>query len=126
MRKSSIRKTTGILLALLFLAFNYSPLVQDVVRFPAELQIFEGETQILDFGLPLQAKVSNNNEINVLKFNGDTLKEKQVYDISRPLSIESISQGNVNIDFMLFGFIPVKKLTINVTSAKKLVPGETQ
>jgi stage IV sporulation protein B len=123
MKKSSIRKTTGILLALLFLAFNYSPLVQDVVRFPAELQIFEGETQILDFGLPLQAKVSNNNEINVLKFNGDTLKEKQVYDISRPLSIESISQGNVNIDFMLFGFIPVKKLTINVTSAKKLVPG---
>ena len=70
-----------------------------------------------------QAKVSNNNEINVLN-NGDTLKEKQVYDISRPLSIESISQGNVNIDFMLLDLS--REEADHQRNFKETGPGETQ
>lgn len=123
MRITALKKAIGILLATLFLVFNYSPIVQEIVRFPAELQIFEGESQILNFGLPLQARITNSNDVNVLKFNGDSLSDQKRYDISRPLSIEPVSQGDVNLDFMLFGLIPVKKLTISVTSPKKLIPG---
>jgi stage IV sporulation protein B len=119
----TLKKVIGILLATLFLIFNYSPIVQDIVQFPAELQIFEGESQVLNFGLPLQARVNNKNDVNVLKFNGDSLKEQKRYDISRPLSIEPVNQGDVSLDFMLFGFIPIKKLTISVTSPKKIIPG---
>ncbi len=47
-------------------------MVQEIVRFPAELQLFEGDTQILEFDLPIRAKIRNEqNEVNVLKFNGD-------------------------------------------------------
>ncbi|HHY82043.1 MAG TPA: SpoIVB peptidase [Clostridiales bacterium] len=123
MRRLVTKKIIGVLLAALFLAFNYSSVVQDIARFPSELHIFEGDIQILDFGLPLQAKVRNEKEIDVLKFNGDSLKDRQTFDISRPLAIEPVNQGNVAVDFMLFGFIPVKRLTINVTSPKKLIPG---
>ncbi len=123
MKKRVFKKTFGILLSILFLLFNYSPIVQDIVRLPAELQIFQGDTQILDFKLPIQAKISDSNDVNVLKFNGDSLTSHQVYDIGKPLAIESINQGNVDLDFMLFGFIPIKKLTIHVTSPKKLIPG---
>ena len=123
MKKISLRKTFGLLLTAVFLAFNYSPMVQDIARFPAELQIFEGDTRLLKFDLPIGAKISNKNDIDVLKFNGDSLKDKQVYDISRSLTIEPVGQGNVNLDIMLFGFIPIKKLSIQVTSPKKLVPG---
>lgn len=123
MKIAAFKKAIGILIVALFLAFNYSPIVQNIVRFPAELQIFEGESQVLNFGLPLQAKIAGKNDVNVLKFNGNSLKERNSYDIGRPLTIEPISPGDVNLDFMLFGFIPIKKLTISVTSPKELIPG---
>ena len=123
MRNTALKKVIGIFLATLFIILNYSPIVQDIVRFPAKLQIFEGESQVLNFSLPLQARVINKNDVNVLKFNGDSLKDHKRYDISKPLSIEPVSQGDVSVDFMLFGLIPIKKLTISVTSPKKLIPG---
>jgi len=119
----TFKKLIGIILALLFLILNYSPIVQEIVRFPTELQIFENESHILSFGLPLKIKVTDKDDVNVLKFNGDTLKGHKYYDISKPLAIEPVSRGNVSLDFMLFGLIPVKKLKITVTPPKKLIPG---
>ena len=119
MRKGTIKKTVGVLLAVFFFAFNYSSYVQNIVKFPAELQIFEGDIQTLDFRLPLQVKIRSNDR-NVLKFNGNSLKDQHVYRMSEPLSIESVKQGDVNLDFMLFGIIPIKQLKISVTSQKSL------
>ena len=101
MRKGTIKKIVGVLLAVFFFAFNYSSYVQNIVKFPAELQIFEGDIQTLDFRLPLQVKIRSNDR-NVLKFNGNSLKDQHVYRMSEPLSIESVKQGDVNLDFMLF------------------------
>lgn len=123
MKRRVLKKAFGIILTAIFLVFNYSPIVQDISRLPAELQIFQGDTQILDLRLPIKARINDSNELNVLKFNGDSLKSLEVYDISQPLAIEPVNQGNVDLDFMLFGFIPIKKLTIQVTSPKKLIPG---
>ena len=123
MNNTLIRKVFGIILAALFFIFNYSPLVQDIVHFPDKLQIFENESHILKFRLPIKLKVASKNDVNVLKFNGNTLKDQKVYDISKPLSIEPVNRGDVNFDFMLFGLIPIKKLTITVTPQKRLIPG---
>jgi formate/nitrite transporter FocA (FNT family) len=57
MKRTTIKKLTGITLAIIFLAFNYSHFVQNISDFPSELQIFEGETQVLDFRLPLKISV---------------------------------------------------------------------
>jgi stage IV sporulation protein B len=122
MRKAAVKKAFGVLLAVLFLAINYSSFVQNIVQFPAELQIFEGDVQIVDFPLPLQVRV-RSKDVNVLKFNGDSLKDQHIYRMSEPLSIEPIKQGDVDLAFMLFGFIPIKQLKISVTSQKSLIPG---
>ena len=124
MIKKRKKKIIGVLLTALLLVFNYSSMVQEIVRFPAELQLFEGDTQILEFDLPIRAKIRNEqNEVNVLKFNGDSLINKKTYNINEPLYIEPITQGNVNLELMLFGFFPIKQLTIHVTSPKRLIPG---
>jgi stage IV sporulation protein B len=122
MRKGAIKKTIGVLLAVLFFAFNYSSYVQNIAKFPAELQIFEGDIQIVDFRLPLHVKV-RGKDVDVLKFNGSSLKDQQVYNMKEPLSIESVRQGDVDLAFMLFGVIPIKQLKISVTSQKSLIPG---
>ena len=116
MKKRVLKKAFGIILTALFLVLNYSPIVQDISRLPAELQIFQGDTQILDFKLPIKARVSDSNDVNVLIFNGDLFKSHKVFYICHPLAIEPVNQGNVDLDFMLFGFIPIKKLTIRVSS----------
>ena len=118
MNNTLIRKVFGIILAALFFIFNYSPLVQDIVHFPDKLQIFENESHILKFRLPIKLKVASKNDVNVLKFNGNTLKDQKVYDISKPLSIEPVNRGDVNFDFMLFGLIPIKTYNHRNTTKK--------
>ncbi|WZL78070.1 SpoIVB peptidase [Eubacteriales bacterium mix99] len=122
MRKGIIKKIAGVLLAAFFLAFNYSSYVQNIVKFPTELEIFEGDTQTLNFRLPLQVKIRSRDK-NVLKLNGDSLKDQQYCQVNQPLAIQPVKQGYVNLDFRLFGVIPIKQLKINVTSQKALIPG---
>ena len=86
--KHSIKESNRHFLATLFIILNYSPIVQDIVRFPAKLQILKVNL-VLNFSLPLQARVINKNDVNVLKFNGDSLKDHKRYDIANlcPLSL---------------------------------------
>jgi stage IV sporulation protein B len=122
MKRTTIKKLTGITLAIIFLAFNYSHFVQNISDFPSELQIFEGETQVLDFRLPLKISVKGEN-INVLKFNGTSLKDQEIYNMKDPLSIEPQSQGNISLNLKLLGIIPIKQINVSVTSQKSLIPG---
>lgn len=123
MRKPGrFKKSVGIFLALLFLLLNYSPYVQNIKKFPSELQIFEGDSQVLNFKLPFQVKIEGDN-IDVLKFNGNSLKDIHIHDMDEPLSIETIEQGDVSLYFKLFGFIPIKHMKISVTPEKRLIPG---
>ena len=111
MRKGIIKKIAGVLLAAFFLAFNYSSYVQNIVKFPTELEIFEGDTQTLNFRLPLQVKIRSRDK-NVLKLNGDSLKDQQYCQVNQPLAIQPVKQGYVNLDFRLFGVIPIKQQII--------------
>ena len=56
MVNTKAKKALGILLTLLFLLINYSPLVQNIKEIPSELQIFEGDAHIINFGLPFQLR----------------------------------------------------------------------
>ena len=122
MKRTAIKKLTGIILAFTFIAFNYSPFVQNISDFPSELQIFEGETQILDFKLPLKLSIEGE-DVNVLKFNGNSLKDQESYSMKAPLSIEPQGQGDISLSFKLLGLIPIKQIKVSVTSQKSLIPG---
>ncbi len=121
-RTGKLKKTIGILLTILFLLLNYSPLVQNIKNFPSEMQIFEGDSQVINFKLPFKVSIEGDN-VHVLKLNGNSLKDVKVHNMKEPISIETVEKGDVSLNFKLFGFIPIKRMKINVTPEKKLIPG---
>lgn len=112
----------GICLAILFLLINYSPSIQRLRGVPSELKLFEGDIKIIDFSLPFSVKIESD-EVDVLKFNGNSLEDKYIYNMRKPLYIESVKRGDALLNFKLFGFIPLKELKISVEPQKKLIPG---
>ena len=122
MVNTKAKKALGILLTLLFLLINYSPLVQNIKEIPSELQIFEGDAHIINFGLPFSVKIEGDN-VDALKFNGSTLKEQTSFNMKQPLTIETVDEGNTELVFKLFGVLPIKQMRIMVQPAKKIFPG---
>src|SRR5690554_376118 len=121
-KNCSKKQILGICLAILFLLINYSPNVQELRGVPSELKLFEGDVQTLNFRLPFSVKIESD-EIDVLKINGNSLAEKHIYNMGKPLHIESVKRGDVFLNFKLFGFIPLKELKISVEPQKELIPG---
>ncbi|MBM7581307.1 stage IV sporulation protein B [Caldicoprobacter guelmensis] len=122
MERYRIKKSVGIFLALVFLFINYSPWVQNLKNIPSELKIFEGDAHILKIGLPLTVKIEADN-VNVLKFNGNSLKDQPNYNMAQPLTIQTVSKGDAELIFKLFGIIPIKQMRVKVAPVKKVFPG---
>ena len=92
MGKSSFKRILGVTFALFFLLLNYSPYVQGIKSIPNRIQLFEGDTKTLNFRIPLPIKIEGNN-VDVIKFNGSSLKDQHVYEMGKPLSIETVNPG---------------------------------
>ncbi|HZJ56761.1 MAG TPA: SpoIVB peptidase [Clostridia bacterium] len=122
MGKSSFKKICGLIFALFFLLFNYSPYVQGIKRIPNRVQLFEGDTKTLNFRIPLPVKIEGDN-VDVLKFNGNSLKDQYVYEMGKPISIKPANSGDVSLDFKLFGLISIKQMLVKVTPPKLIYPG---
>jgi len=122
MKRQLVKKALGIFLALTFLVLNYSSYVQNIKTFPSELKLFEGDSKIINFHLPFQVKIESD-DVNVLKLNGNSLKDQQVYSMDQPLSLQSVEQGDASLYLKLFGFIPIKQIKVKVEPPKKLYPG---
>lgn len=122
MKRTIRKKIIGWVLAAAIIALNYSSYVQSFSRFPSEIQIFEGDTQILNFRLPLSVTIQSDN-VNVLKFNGNSLQDQPQFNMGSPLAIETVELGDVSLYFKLLGIIPIKQMRIRVTPQKSLIPG---
>lgn len=122
MGKSSFKRILGVTFALFFLLLNYSPYVQGIKSIPNRIQLFEGDTKTLNFRIPLPIKIEGNN-VDVIKFNGSSLKDQHVYEMGKPLSIETVNPGDVYLDFKLFGLIPIKQMFVKVTPPRLIYPG---
>ena len=122
MKKTKAKKALGIILALMLLFINYLPLIRNINSIPSELQIFEGDAHILNFGLPFLVKIEGNN-VDALKFNGSSLKDQANFNLKEPLTIETVTKGNAELIFKLFGIVPIKQMRIKVQPVKKIFPG---
>lgn len=116
------KRLVGIILALMFLAVNYSPWIQKINNIPSELQIFEGDAHILNIGLPFTVKIEGD-KVDVLKFNGNSLKDQTNYNMAKPLAIQTVNKGSAELIFKLFGIIPIKQMKVMVQPVKKIFPG---
>jgi stage IV sporulation protein B len=119
--KNTIRKKIGIILSIIIILLNYNPITQQLLSIPSELKIFEGEQQFLDLKLPLTFEVETDR-IGVIKLNGNTLNKIQ-HDFRQPISLQSLTRGNVNLQFKLFGLLPIKNMLVRVLPKINVVPG---
>lgn len=119
-RKSSRRRSFGILLVfILCLAVTSAPL-RHYAAFPNELRLFQGQAKHLDFAMPVHAQGSLNPEVAAV--NGVSRSTFPV-DLNHPLSIEPVHSGVTELKLKLFGKIPFKTVKLQVIPDLRVVPG---
>lgn len=120
------KKTVKRLVALLLLVFvfTFAPQIKNMNFFPNEIKIWEGESYTVNCNLPFKVSVSGDNS-SVINVNDQSLKESEdmTVNLSEPVSFQPKEKGTVNLEFKLFGFIPVKTVTVDVLPELYVIPG---
>lgn len=92
-------------------------------KIPDRIVLLEGENQLYSLKIPINVSV-NAKKSDVLKLNGSILNNKNVHlNLSSPFNIESKNNGSVDLNFKLLGFIPIKRVTVNVLPGISVIPG---
>lgn len=103
-----------VMLFALFTSIQLRLIATDNVR------LFVGESHYVNMRLPFIYVRGDRDDI--ILFNGGTLSQ-DLQRISAPISFEALELGEVNLEFSLFGRIPLRQITINVLPEVSLVPG---
>lgn len=123
MRKSLRMAIWVGILAILIIATTIVPEIFHFVSMPQEYLVIEGEEQTLNFRLPLGIYARSDQE-NILKLNGLKVTTQGTKVNSHyPILLETLSTGNAQFEFKLFGLIPIKKMTVQVIPPVKVIPG---
>lgn len=116
----------GILLGLIF--FNLILLFVGGYRYmkacvPDEIRILLGEEEQFDLSVPLQASLSEE-AVGVLVVNEQPLSRQEIaIDLSTPFSISAKELGTYQVDVSLFGWLPIKRVSLQVIEEMEVVPG---
>jgi stage IV sporulation protein B len=94
-----------------------------VFSIPSHISILKGNSHFLDFASPLQFSVHSDKE-DLLKIN-DVFVSQDGFrlDAVGPFRMESVGIGEINLEFRLFGLIPVKRVTVDVLPYLEVIPG---
>lgn len=94
-----------------------------VFSIPSRISMLIGNSHFLDLASPLHFSVHPDKE-DILKIN-DMFVSRDGFrlDSSGPFQMESVGIGEVNLEFRLFGLIPVKRVTVDVLPYIEVIPG---
>ncbi|WP_027340039.1 SpoIVB peptidase [Halonatronum saccharophilum] len=99
------------------------PRVLIFLGLPEYCQIVEGNKESLNVRLPFRVSVNSNGSSN-LKVNGHKLSGDELeVNLAKPMALQSSSVGSYNLDFRLFGIIPLRRMVVNVLPEVKVIPG---
>ena len=122
MQGKLLKKGIGCLFALVFLVVMLDARMQSVFDMPDQITLEQGQLKTLDIRLPLSATVQDPS-VDVLRFNGESLDQRAQLQLGQPVTLEPVGTGQVRLSINALGFIPIKEVTIQVDTAKKLVAG---
>lgn len=109
---------------LLILIAIMIPVALEIAGIPNEIYLMDGSAQTLQIGLPLSMQLETGEDsVDVIKFNGNSLKDQNIYNLNEPLVISSEKAGSADVQMKLFGIIPVKNVTIKVVDEVNVIPG---
>lgn len=122
MNDKRLKKVMGWVLVAFIVGLNYSPLVQNIRKYPENIVIFDGETKNIEINFPFFVKVEAQ-DAEVVQFSGESLKDQNIYFLNKGINIEAGEKGNTNLNLSLLGIIPLKQININVANEIAVRPG---
>jgi len=114
-----LRKFSSLILSVI-IALTLFSLWQLQTPSDGQLRILEGQSHYVNIRLPFIYVRGDRNDIVLL--NGSLLSPKSSR-IRAPYSMEALDIGEVNLEFSLFGRIPLRQITVNVLPNVYLIPG---
>ncbi len=108
-----MRRGTGIALAALALAANYSPWALSAARLPDTLVLSAGQTRVVYTGLPLRA-ACDDGAVQVAASQDERLGG---------VTLSGVDSGEARVTFSLLGLLPVHETKISVVGERTLIPG---
>jgi stage IV sporulation protein B len=90
---------------------------------PNNIMLLEGEQQLYDVRLPINVSIDSKKN-DILKLNGLSLNGDRIrLNLLSPFKIESNNDGKVDFNINFLGFIPIKRVTVNVIPQIRVIPG---
>ncbi|MGM0471979.1 MAG: SpoIVB peptidase [Bacillota bacterium] len=100
----------------------FTPKFLTLIGFPEDVQIIKGHQQLLDIDFPFPVYI-RTKESQHLTINGQSVGENYFkVDLGKPLAIKSLAVGKVDLEFNLFGLIPIREATVKVIPQVKVYP----
>ncbi|MFY9114806.1 MAG: SpoIVB peptidase [Dethiobacteria bacterium] len=106
-------------LIIIFLGFIYYLQLFSILS--PDIRILEGDHHYVNLRFPF-VYVRGDDSGEIIALNGKPAPSEHSR-LNFPLSVEGVKQGQVNLEFALFGRIPLRHVTINVLPEIKAVPG---
>ena len=116
-----ILRALGVLICLLITAMYMLPGVQKIISLPDEVTVRGNDSSLLDIGLPVKVKITGDS-LDALKVNGETLSEKNVYNLDDQLEL-TMNGESADITLNVFGILPIKSIKLVSGDVKQVVLG---
>lgn len=112
------RAITGIILAVLTIAFCLSPQFRSIYNLPPNLRVMEGEAALFTVNFPLTMTVNQEPDSSIRLHS-----KLPHFSPTRPVSLEPVRLGQAILEFKLLGIIPIRTVQVDVLPPLKLIPG---
>ena len=113
---SALRRATGLVLSLLLTLSYFSPGQQALRNLPDTLHLTAGQLQTLQLG-PLLTLTTQAGTAAVSASEDETLRAQGA------VSLSSETAGTSELLLSLMGLLPLKKVEVEVSPEKRLIPG---
>ena len=113
--RSTLKRSLGVVAALLVGLNYFSPLQQTLRSLPATLALTEGQAHTLSLGAPLTL-TARGSSLCVLSSQDEMLP-------SRTVSLSAETAGTSEVLLSLLGVVPLRRVEVSVDSEKRLMPG---
>ncbi|MGM0502638.1 MAG: SpoIVB peptidase [Bacillota bacterium] len=116
-------KITVINLVFILVLAHFFPVFLSWLGLPSHCHLIKGKQENFNIRLPFAVEV-NLKQPGRLKINGSLLTKQGLrVNLAEQLALKASAVGKYNLDFKLFGIIPIKKMVVDVFPEKRVIPG---
>lgn len=117
------RRLAGLVLAALAVALGLSSPYRNIASLPPAIRIAAGEVQQLPVRLPLTLSVQAADDGLLRLGEVDAADGWTGLAWEQPPALEALAQGQTSLELRLFGWLPVRRVAVDVVAPIRVVPG---